>query len=163
MISGSFILELPHVTLSGFRHGRGPGVLYIHDELSSAWTPFLDVLADMFEVTSIELPGFGDSERPEWAETIEDYAFIVADLVDLFVLEGPLALVGAGLGGWLALEAVIRGAPASAHRPHWRPRRRHPRRPSRRLFRPHAGRARPPLLRRPRLRAAGGRRHGNQE
>ncbi len=59
MISGSFTLELPHMTVSGFRHGRGPGVLYIHDELSSAWTPFLDVLADMFEVTSIELPGFG--------------------------------------------------------------------------------------------------------
>ena len=114
MTSGSFTLEPPHVTVSGIRRGRGPGVLYIHDELSSAWTPFLDVLADMFEVTAIELPGFGDSERPEWAETIEDYSFIVADLVDLFVLEGSLALVGAGLGGWLALEAVIRGAPASA-------------------------------------------------
>ncbi len=29
-------------------------------------------------------------------------------------MEGSLALVGAGLGGWLALEAVIRGAPAAA-------------------------------------------------
>ncbi len=114
MTSTSFTLELPHVTVSGIRRGRGPGVLYIHDELGFAWTPFLDVLAETFEVTAIELPGFGNSERPEWAEAIDDYAFIVADLVDIFVVEGSLALVGAGLGGWLALEAVIRGAPASA-------------------------------------------------
>ncbi len=114
MTSAGFTLELPHVTVSGIRRGRGPSVLYVHDELCSAWTPFLDVLAETFDVAAIELPGFGDSERPDWAETIEDYAFVVADLVAKLAQDGSPALIGAGLGGWLALEAVIRGAPAAS-------------------------------------------------
>ncbi len=104
-------IDLPNVSVAALRAGEGPRLLYVHDELSSAWTPFLDRLAERFEVTAPELPGFGCSERPEWADTLDDLAFTVADLADALA---PAAIVGASLGGWLAVEAAVRGAPASA-------------------------------------------------
>ena len=107
-------LDLSYASLSALRGGRGPRILYVHDELDSGWPPFLDALAASCEVVAVELPGFGSSERPEWAETIDDYAYLVADLVDLLAAEAPTALAGAGLGGWLAVEAAVRGAPAAA-------------------------------------------------
>ncbi len=113
-MSENITLELGYVSLKGARNGQGPRALYIHDELDSGWIPFLDALADSFETLAIELPGFGASERPEWAETIDDYAYIIADVADSLAADGPLALVGAGLGGWLAVEAAVRGAPVDA-------------------------------------------------
>lgn len=107
-------LDLSYASLSALRAGRGPRVLYVHDELDSGWLPFLDALAESCEVVAVELPGFGASERPEWAETIDDYAYIVADLADLLAADAPITLAGAGLGGWLAVEAAVRGAPAAA-------------------------------------------------
>ena len=104
-------IDLPNVSVAALRAGNGPRLLFIHDELSSAWTPFLDRLAERFEVTAPELPGFGCSERPEWADTLDDLAFTVADLADALA---PTAIAGASLGGWLAVEAAVRGAPASA-------------------------------------------------
>ena len=104
-------IDIPNVSVAALRAGNGPRLLFIHDELSSAWTPFLDRLAERFEVTAPELPGFGCSERPEWADTLDDLAFAVADLADTLT---PTAIVGASLGGWLAIEAAVRGAPASA-------------------------------------------------
>ena len=104
-------IDIPNVSVAALRAGNGPRLLFIHDELSSAWTPFLDLLAERFEVTAPELPGFGCSERPEWAETLDDLAFAVADLTDAL---DPAVIVGASLGGWLAVEAAVRGAQASA-------------------------------------------------
>ena len=104
-------IDIPNVSIAALRDGDGPRLLFIHDELSSAWTPFLDLLAERFEVVAPELPGFGCSERPEWADTIDDLAFAVADLADALA---PAAIVGASLGGWLAVEAAVRGAPAAA-------------------------------------------------
>ena len=58
-------IDIPNVSIAALRDGDGPRLLFIHDELSSAWTPFLDLLAERFEVIAPELPGFGCSERPE--------------------------------------------------------------------------------------------------
>ena len=155
-------IDIPNVSIAALRDGDGPRLLFIHDELSSAWTPFLDLLAERFEVIAPELPGFGCSERPEWADTIDDLAFAVADLADALA---PTAIVGASLGGWLAVEAAVRGAPACRARRHRRARHRPSRRPADRLLRAEAGRTARPLLRRPRMRAGRGRgdRHPQRE
>ncbi len=94
--------------------GAGWRTLYVHDELDSGWIPFLDSLAEQGETVAVELPGFGASERFEWLESVDDYAYLAADLADKLGADGRLALVGAGLGGWLAVEAVVRGARADA-------------------------------------------------
>ena len=50
--------------------GGGSALLYLHDELSTAWNPFLDALSAKYRVVAPELPGFGDTERPDWAELL---------------------------------------------------------------------------------------------
>ena len=109
-----FTLQLPRLDLPARRAGDGPRLLYLHDELTSAWTPLLDILSQRFTVIAPELPGFGNAERPDWMETIDDMAFLVADIADTLAGDGPVAVVGAGLGGWLAIESAIRGASFSA-------------------------------------------------
>jgi len=93
--------------------GGGPALLYLHDELSTAWNPFLDALSAKYRVVAPELPGFGDTERPDWAESIDDLAFFVSDLVDVVGGGAPIGVVGASLGGWLTIEAALRGARVS--------------------------------------------------
>ena len=90
--------------------GDGPPLLYLHDELSTGWNPFLDLLAERFHVVAPEIPGFGDTALPDWVETIADVAFLVTDVADVVGSGAPIAVVGASLGGWLALEAGLRGA-----------------------------------------------------
>ena len=107
-------LQLPRLDLPARRAGDGPRLLYLHDELTTAWTPLLDILSQRFTVIAPELPGFGNAERPDWMETIDDMAFLVADIADTLAGDGPVAVVGAGLGGWLAIESAIRGASFSA-------------------------------------------------
>jgi pimeloyl-ACP methyl ester carboxylesterase len=103
-------LDVRGVTLVSREAGSGPPLLYLHDELSTAWSPFLDALSATHHVVAPELPGFGDTTRPEWAESIDDLAFFVADIADAIGGGAAIAVVGASLGGWLALEAALRGA-----------------------------------------------------
>jgi pimeloyl-ACP methyl ester carboxylesterase len=93
--------------------GDGPPLFYLHDELSTGWNPFLDLLAERFHVVAPEIPGFGDTALPPWVETIDDVAFLIADIADMVGSGAPIMAVGTSLGGWLSLEAGLRGAPFS--------------------------------------------------
>src|SRR5262249_9543197 len=50
-----------------------------------------------------DLLGFGQSERPEWLDTVQDYAVHCLDLLDALDL-ARVHLVGHSLGGWIAAE-----------------------------------------------------------
>jgi pimeloyl-ACP methyl ester carboxylesterase len=104
------ILDVGGVPLVTREAGRGAMLLYLHDELSTAWCPFLDHLSQRFHVLASELPGYGDTERPEWIESVDDVAFLVADLAEAIGMGNPIAVAGSGLGAWMALEAAVRGA-----------------------------------------------------
>ena len=106
-------LDVRGVPLVTREAGAGQLLLYLHDELSTGWNPFLDLLAAEFNVIAPELPGFGDTERPDWVESIDDVAFLIADLVDIVGSGNPVAIVGSSIGAWVALEAAARGAPVS--------------------------------------------------
>lgn len=92
------------------RRGTGPALVYLHDEFVEHDTPLLASLESTFEVAAPDLPGFGDSPRPEWVEDVDDMAYHLADLLETLgaTAEAPLPLAGAGLGGWLALETAVR-------------------------------------------------------
>ncbi|HEY8524072.1 MAG TPA: alpha/beta hydrolase [Acidimicrobiales bacterium] len=87
--------------------GSGPPLWYLHDETSAAPGALAGQLAERFQVFAPVVPGFGDSERPEWVETSEDVAHVLLDLVDAVTPDGPLTLVGPSIGGWIAAELAI--------------------------------------------------------
>ena len=93
--------------LSYTRTGAGEPLVLLHALGSSrhAWEPVIPLLAKRFDVITIDLPGFGDSEPmpPE----IEPHpaaiaAAVAATMTELGVADAHVA--GNSLGGWVCLE-----------------------------------------------------------
>ncbi len=90
------------------RAGTGAPLLYLHGANGFLeWLPFFDRLSDQFEVIAPDHPSFGRSTTPNWLDDIGDMAYFYLDLIDALRLDG-IHLVGHSMGGWLALEMVIR-------------------------------------------------------
>jgi pimeloyl-ACP methyl ester carboxylesterase len=64
-------------------------------------------LAQRFDVIAPEHPGFGRSETPPWLDGVGDLAYFYLDFIEALGL-GPVHLVGASLGGWIAAEMGVR-------------------------------------------------------
>lgn len=89
------------------RAGRGDPLLVLHPEFaSSRWFPFHDDLAARFHVVAPDHPGFGQSQRPEWLETVQDMAFFYLDLLDVLEL-AQVRVLGLSFGGWIAAELAV--------------------------------------------------------
>ena len=84
--------------------GSGDPLLVLHHSIGNAgWMPVYEQLAASRRVLVPDLPGYGQSERPEWARETRDIAILVLQLLDKLGL-GPLPIVGLGFGGWIAAE-----------------------------------------------------------
>lgn len=95
-------------TVSVRRAGRGEPLLFLHGARGAPqWLPFMNALAERFEVIVPEHPGFGRSEAPEWLDTVGDLAYFYLDFIRALGL-GTLNLVGTSLGGWIAAELAVR-------------------------------------------------------
>jgi pimeloyl-ACP methyl ester carboxylesterase len=91
-----------------WRAGRGEPVLFLHDGGGvTEWAPFMEQLAQNFDVIVPEHPGFGHSEHPEWLDSMADMAYYYLDLLAQLRLSN-VHLAGASLGGWLAAEVAVR-------------------------------------------------------
>lgn len=85
--------------------GSGPAVVLLHGMGSSSatWLRCMELLADRFSVTAVDLLGHGASAVPADPEeytrdrTLADIDDVISDI------GGPVALVGHSLGGYLAL------------------------------------------------------------
>ena len=92
--------------------GTGRPLLFLHGEdYFGQHRPFFEALAKRFHLVIPRHPGFGASSLPDGFRTIDDLAYLYLDLIEVMKLERPL-LVGASLGGWIALEMAVR-APAA--------------------------------------------------
>lgn len=83
--------------------GTGQPVVVLHHSTGPMWSAFYDELAGSFAVVAPDLPGYGRSDRPEWARHPRDEAILTSQLIDELGLD-RVHLVGLGLGGWIAAE-----------------------------------------------------------
>jgi pimeloyl-ACP methyl ester carboxylesterase len=96
------------VTITLYRAGHGPRVLFLHGAGGvPQWLPFFDALAEGHEILVPEHPGFGGSDDPPWIRSTADLALFYLDLVEAMGLD-RIHLIGNSLGGWLAAEILIR-------------------------------------------------------
>lgn len=59
--------------ISLLRDGAGQPLLLLHGAcVAGQWLPFLDALSQSFTVYLPTHPGFGESETPDWLDTIDD-------------------------------------------------------------------------------------------
>ena len=97
-------LQVAGLALRFASGGEGPVALVLHHSFGpSGWTPFHDALSDRFRVIAPDLPGFGESERPDWARDPRDLAVILLQAIERLDLR-DVALVGLGFGGYVAAE-----------------------------------------------------------
>jgi pimeloyl-ACP methyl ester carboxylesterase len=89
------------------RSGTGPTVLWLHDTLGNHWTDGHEALSQHCEVIAPSLPGFDDSSTLDGIDGPEDVVFWLLDLIDELKLDHP-AVLGCGLGGWMAAELAVR-------------------------------------------------------
>lgn len=91
--------------------GSGPDLVLLHHSTGhSGWTPFYERLAQSFSVTVPDLPGYGESARPDWAREPRDISVLMNQLINKLGLESP-TVVGLGFGGFIAAElAATNGA-----------------------------------------------------
>jgi pimeloyl-ACP methyl ester carboxylesterase len=101
-----------HLDLGGgrihvMRGGAGAALLYLHPAAGAGfWLPFHDRLAERFDLISPDHPGFGESDRLDWIDGMDDLVYFYLDLLDDLGLES-VHVVGASLGGWLAAELAV--------------------------------------------------------
>ncbi len=90
--------------------GAGPDVIFLHGWASSSkmWSGLLPQLAADYRCWSLDLPGFGDSDKPapSWY-SIPNYTAMVLEFARLHA-PGPLRLVGHSMGGLIALDLGAR-------------------------------------------------------
>jgi pimeloyl-ACP methyl ester carboxylesterase len=90
------------------RGGAGDPLLILHGASGAgAWLPFMASLAEKFDVIVPEHPGYGNSDTPEWLDTIHDLAYYYLDFLDALGLD-RVHLVGISIGGWIAAELAVR-------------------------------------------------------
>lgn len=96
--------------LSVVEAGTGPPVMAVHGlgATKGSFLPTVAALAARFRVIAVDLPGFGDSDKPIGAPY--DPRFFAAaglDLLDALALD-RVHLIGNSLGGRIALEIAMR-------------------------------------------------------
>ena len=91
------------------RAGSGEPLVYLHAAGGQAnWEPFLDSLAQNFEVIQPMHPGWPGSEGLEHVDDVVDMGLYYLDLFDELGLQ-QVNLVGASLGGMFAAEVASLG------------------------------------------------------
>jgi len=90
------------------RGGSGEPLLFLHGASGApAILPFMEKLAQRFDVLVPEHPGYGKSDEPEWLENIHDAAYYYLDFLKHLGLS-KVTVVGSSMGGWIAMEMAVR-------------------------------------------------------
>ena len=85
-------------------------ILFIHGLGSSAdrWGNIPKSLSANFHTISLDLPGFGDSDKPLSMDyTIENFRDIVIEFMNLLAINNKTSIVGHSLGGYIATEVIL--------------------------------------------------------
>jgi len=106
--------SLQGVEVEVVRKGAGKPLLLLHGGGGSvASQPFVDRLAEKFEVIAPTHPGFNGTRVPDHFDDMSDLVFLYLDLIEALKLKDAM-VVGFSMGGWLAAElAVLPGLPIS--------------------------------------------------
>ena len=108
-------VEVGETRLQLLRGGSGRPALVLHGiEGPEGWLEFHDRLSREHEVLAPAHPGFGESPRPAWMESISHQALFYEWFLRVAGID-KVDLVGFGIGGWIAAEMAAMNSDNLAH------------------------------------------------
>jgi pimeloyl-ACP methyl ester carboxylesterase len=115
LADGNSAVEINGIEVELNVRGRGRPLLFLHPEIGfDRAGPALDRLAQGARVIAPTHPGYGRAKLPAGFNTIDDLAYLYLDLLDKLDLH-DVAVVGAGIGGWIAAEIAVKTTARLSH------------------------------------------------
>lgn len=98
-------IAIPSGDVAYIGAGKGKPVVYLHHSWGSPGAlPFHQNLVESgLRMIIPDMPGWGGSQRPSWARDVRDIAILIGCAIDTLEI-GPVTLIGAGFGGYVASE-----------------------------------------------------------
>ncbi len=108
-MAADFTLEnitICNTQIEMLKGGSGDPLLILHGtDGSLGWLKYAQELAEEFTVYIPSHPGFGNSEKPEWIQSMTDLTFFYSWLIEELQLEN-CNVMGFSIGGWLTAELL---------------------------------------------------------
>ena len=99
------IKKIKDIDVNYIQYGKGKDIVLLHGwgQNIKMMDPLGKNLADDFKITILDLPGFGSSEIPKFAYTINDYTELLHDFLEELNIKNPI-LIGHSFGGRIAIN-----------------------------------------------------------
>ncbi len=99
------IKKIRNININYIQYGRGKDIVLLHGwgQNIKMMDPIGQNLSDEFRITILDFPGFGSSETPEFAYTINDYTESLHEFLESVKVENPI-LIGHSFGGRVAIN-----------------------------------------------------------
>jgi len=108
LAQGKSVVEVDGVEIEMNVRGSGRKLLFLHPEIGfDRAGPALDALATGAQVIAPTHPHYGAAKAPATLNTVDDLSYLYLDLIEKLDL-GELAVVGLGIGGWIAAATAIK-------------------------------------------------------
>ena len=98
------IKKIKDLNINYIQYGKGKNVVLLH-----GWGQNIQMMdplgknLDDFKITILDLPGFGSSEIPKTAYTINDYTEVLHEFLENLNIDNPI-LIGHSFGGRVAIN-----------------------------------------------------------
>ena len=99
------IKKIKDLNINYVQYGKGQDIVLLHGwgQNIQMMDPLGKNLSDNGKITILDLPGFGSSEIPKFAYTINDYTDILYDFLKSLNINNPI-LIGHSFGGRIAIN-----------------------------------------------------------
>ena len=99
------IKKIKDLNINYIQYGKGKDVVLLHGwgQNIKMMDPLGKNLMDNFKITILDLPGFGSSEIPKFAYTINDYTELLHEFLNELNIDNPI-LIGHSFGGRVAIN-----------------------------------------------------------
>ena len=104
-------IKIQGLKINYIQYGNGKDIILLHGwgQNIEMMRPLGDNFSNRFRITILDLPGFGKSEEPEKAWTIDNYSYMLEEFINKLDIKKPI-VIGHSFGGRVAIRYSARNA-----------------------------------------------------
>lgn len=102
-------INIKNLNINYIQYGEGQDIVLLHGwgQNIEMMRPIGDNFQDRFRITILDFPGFGESDEPKSAWTIEDYELMLEEFLKKVNVKKPI-VIGHSFGGRVAIRYCAR-------------------------------------------------------